>query len=99
AGFKNGVLVGDLNDRGPRTKEMIAWAIKNETLWPTLDSNHGDLMVDFYDGIKYYSAGDFLRNGGYQTLISYGMPIPSSPYLDPRECVKWARELIPKEHI
>ena len=44
------VLVGDLNDRGPKSKQMIEWAIKNEKNVTTLHSNHGHMMVDFFQG-------------------------------------------------
>lgn len=93
------VLVGDLNDRGPKSREVIEWAIKNDGHVVTLHSNHGDMMVDFYDGIKMYDYGDFLRNGGYNTLVSYGYPVPRGPYLDPSECSRWAKAHIPASHI
>ncbi len=93
------VLVGDLNDRGPKSRQLIEWAIKNQSTVETLDSNHGDMLVDFYNGIKGYHHGDFLRNGGYHTLVSYGMPVPTDSSIDVRQAVKFARENIPKEHI
>lgn len=98
-GHKKVVLVGDLNDRGPKSREVIEWAIKNQSFVETLDSNHGDMFIDFYDGIKFYHHSDFLRNGGYRTLVSYGMPVPTDSSIDIRQTVKFARENVPKEHI
>lgn len=93
-------LVGDLPDRGPKSREVIEWAMTDPRV-KAHKGNHEDMMVDFYDGLKsgFYSPGDWLRNGGYQTMISYGMPVPKESTLDIRETVKLARQLIPGDHI
>ena len=70
------VLLGDLNDRGPKSKEVIEWAMNN-TRVITLHSNHGDMFIDFIranNDPNYemrYSTHDFLTNGGDKTLLSY----------------------------
>ena len=78
-------LLGDLNDRGYHSKEVIQWAIDNESRVTVLDSNHGEMFVDFYmsridprhykprydDDIFTYQNG-LQNNGGRQTLMSYG---------------------------
>jgi len=94
------ILVGDLPDRGPKSKEVIEWAMTDPRV-TTLKGNHEDMMVDFYDGIKsgFYSPSDWLRNGGYQTMVSYGMPVPQGPAIDIRWAVEQARRLIPGNHI
>lgn len=66
------VLVGDLNDRGPKSKEVIEWAMTTPNVI-TLDSNHGHMFVDYYNGCEQYDPGDFIFNGGYDTLLSYGI--------------------------
>ena len=65
------ILLGDLNDRGRQSKEVIEWAMKTPNVI-TLNSNHGDMFVDFVEGTGLYGSVDFLVNGGIQTLQSYG---------------------------
>lgn len=62
-------LTGDLVDRGPRSKEVIDFLIKNPQI-KCVKGNHEDMFLDFLDG-KPYSSQDFLRNGGRETLDSY----------------------------
>jgi len=89
------LLVGDLMDRGPKSRQVIEWAIANNI--KALRGNHEDMMIDFYkNGISYrakYSNGPgdhaWLYNGGKQTLESYDAIVMG----------KIKREKIPKEHI
>lgn len=77
------VLLGDLNDRGPHSKQMISFAMDNEYSETgniiTLDSNHGDMFGDYVsklllpDYTSRYDNGIFLYNGGHTTLNSYMM--------------------------
>lgn len=75
------VLLGDLNDRGWESKQVIQWAKSNEDRVTTLDSNHGDLFIDwFFEKIDptykpRYQHGIFEFNGGRATLSSYGINI------------------------
>ena len=62
------VSLGDLHDRGPKSKECIEYFINNGIC---IDSNHGHLMVDFFRSTKFYDDGIWLGNGGVQTLESY----------------------------
>lgn len=77
------ILAGDLNDRGPDTKEVIQWAIDNKI--HCVHSNHGDMFTGYYNrfhdtpyqgfkdiGGKRDQDQIFLINGGHETLISYG---------------------------
>jgi len=89
------ILVGDLNDRGKGSNKVIEWAMNTKDVI-TLHSNHGDMMVDFYDGIKKYHYTDFLRNGGDSTCKSYGVSYKSIP-LD--NIVEDFKSKVPKEHI
>jgi len=93
------VLVGDLNDRGSQSRQMIQWAIDNQDRSVTLHSNHGHMLTDFYRGVKEYHREDFLNNGGFATLVSYGLDVQSGPSLDIGLMIKRAKDLIPKEHI
>lgn len=81
------ILLGDLNDRGWQSKQVIQWAIDNDVerggLVQTLDSNHGDMFVDWYNSITRsrqdynirYDANIFFQNGGIATVSSYGIDI------------------------
>lgn len=86
------ILLGDLNDRGPKSKEVIQWAMDNQDRVTTLHSNHGHMMTDAYDGYAYYERGTWAWNGGIDTLMSYRG----------EEAINLAahiREIIPFSHI
>jgi serine/threonine protein phosphatase 1 len=59
------VLTGDLIDRGPNSRGVVQYIIDNEYL--CVLGNHEDFMLD---GRRSYR--DWMRNGGYETLESYG---------------------------
>ena len=70
------ILLGDLNDRGPQSKEVIEWAIKTPNV-VTMNSNHGHMMVEAYEQSslsdpppRYYEKGIWFYNGGTATLNS-----------------------------
>ena len=94
------VLLGDLNDRGPKSKEVIEWAMQTPDV-TTLHSNHGELFVDFYrmqcdeNYESTYWPTDFINNGGLHTLYSYGFGS------DPNHTYTFEDipKLIPKAHI
>lgn len=89
------ILVGDLIDRGPQSKEVVEWAM-NEPLVKTLKGNHEDMFIDWYYSMtldenykRRYAKGIWLANGGFATLRSYDVD-----YQDPLSVKK-----IPKQHI
>ena len=55
------VLVGDLIDRGPKSKEVVQYVIDNKI--DCVRGNHEQMMID---EPSYWSL-----NGGHQTLVSY----------------------------
>lgn len=61
-------LVGDLIDRGPKSKEVVQYVMDNNI--DCVKGNHEVMMVD---NPSYWSL-----NGGYETLISYSDMIPSN---------------------
>jgi hypothetical protein len=71
------VLLGDLNDRGPRSREVIEFAMSEPGL-VALHSNHGHMFADWVlsrvdpDHSPIYHPSDFFINGGAATLLSYG---------------------------
>lgn len=93
------IFVGDLNDRGQKSKEVIE-LVKSTQEFICLQSNHGDMFTDFYDTHmsgkrdSCYSPTDFGSNGGYSTLSSYlGKTVQN--YDDMMAALK----LIPLAHI
>jgi len=72
---KEYVFVGDLNDRGPNTPEVIDFIKSNG--YVSLMGNHEHMFIDYImsrhnkNYSNMYSTDDFLRNGGIATLKSY----------------------------
>ena len=69
------VFVGDLNDRGPKTKEVIEFVMSGGHV--ALMGNHEHMFIDYIESRldptykPHYDSGCFLYNGGVQTLKSY----------------------------
>lgn len=88
------ILVGDLVDRGPKSKEVIEWAMTTPNVI-TIKGNHEDMMVDFALNLKRYEEGIWFMNGGNKTMYSYGCMLShEKPSNDER-----IRAAIPKKHI
>lgn len=91
------ILLGDLVDRGPKSKQVIEWAMKTPNV-RTLMGNHEHLFIDWWltmidpDYQSVYSNGDWFSNGGLATLRSY---VDSSV---PMTQLELARSL-PIEHL
>lgn len=58
------LAVGDLMDRGPKSRQVISWFIGNEDKAEALYGNHDDMMVKDSEWWEY--------NGGDKTILSYG---------------------------
>jgi serine/threonine protein phosphatase 1 len=92
----NIIALGDINDRGPRTKEVIEFFLVNEGMHDVVASNHGHMMVEEWKQQampgahpRYYHDGLWpRRNGGMDTMKSYG-----------NETEYDIHKVIPKEHI
>ncbi len=81
------LFLGDLNDRGPRTNQLIQDIIDNPDKMDSIDSNHGEMFVDWFKATigvegyrRKYDQGVFLMNGGMQTIHSY-ITDPDKPYI------------------
>ena len=67
------VLLGDINDRGKDTNKLIQYCIDNSDRIYAVQSNHGHMMVDWYERKYCYEFSlYYLHNGGPDTLRSYG---------------------------
>lgn len=96
------ILVGDLNDRGPQSRQVIEWAMSDLDI-VAVDSNHGHMFVDMWrraledDYQMEYHPGDFINNGGAQTLASYGavdgMHFFEAMRLVPASHIQWLDQL------
>lgn len=64
------ISVGDLIDRGPKSRQVIEWFMANTAAGKAeaIFGNHEDL---FLDAISYGDLGDWTRNGGIATILSY----------------------------
>lgn len=92
------ILVGDLMDRGPRSREVIEWAMEMRDRVIALRGNHEHMMMDFLGDCKIYSPDAWLRNGGFSTCTSYGFSCQGSS-VDIREARKFMKEHVPRSHI
>jgi len=63
------VLVGDLIDRGPRSKDVVEFVMENNV--PCVLGNHEQMLLDWIEG-EEYRDGIWEMNGGVDTLKSYG---------------------------
>lgn len=81
--------VGDVNDRGSQSKEVIEWFMKaeKEGTGESLLGNHETFIWDTYESSPFhYSPGVWQMNGGNATLKSFGGTIP-------REVIEWIKTL------
>lgn len=62
------ISLGDLNDRGPRTKELFDFFIDKGRV---ILGNHEHMMLDFLNGEKYYEEGFWFDTWGVDTLKSF----------------------------
>ena len=92
-------LAGDLIDRGPRSREMVEYAMQNKI--PTVCGNHEDLCLAYsvhqkmgYNGKcpKYYEQDIWLINGAIQTLESWSVDWGNRQGL-PRNVLDWMKSL------
>lgn len=74
------VFLGDLVDRGPDSRGVVERIMAGPTRpgwqWLTLKGNHEEMLVGARKGSAEMSQ--WLMNGGYETLESYGGAIPLS---------------------
>jgi serine/threonine protein phosphatase 1 len=87
------LAVGDLIDRGPRSKQVIEWFMAGNG--KSLKGNHEHLMLNECRQGLAYEPGMWLVNGGRQTMNSYGAHIGSDNkiYDIPLYVLKWVESL------
>ncbi len=85
------VFLGDYIDRGSDSKQVVEHILdfkKKKQDVVTLLGNHEIMLVNY---LKGYDDGTFLRAGGKETLLSYGVNAKTKP--------EEARHLFPEEHL
>ncbi len=87
------IFVGDLIDRGPKSKEVVEWVMKNAR---SVLGNHEDMMIDFYRDTDRYEDGIWFMNGGETTAQSY---VGRKIYANKPSHHELIRKRIPEEHI
>jgi hypothetical protein len=75
--------VGDMIDRGPKSKEVIEWFMKNGK---AILGNHEHMMLDSQRHTGFYQDCTWLSNGARPTINSFGYHIPE-------EVVEWVAKL------
>jgi serine/threonine protein phosphatase 1 len=77
------ISVGDMIDRGPRSKEVVEWFMKNGS---AILGNHEHMMIDYKTKGHFYDEGIWLWNGGRATMRSYDHFIPG-------DVIEWMKSL------
>ncbi len=90
------VLLGDLNDRGPRTKECFLLGMKlvKETNAVYLRGNHEEYFLQFLQAPEDWYA-PYVRNGGKETFESLLHPGATEEY-SPTEIAMMIRSRYPE---
>lgn len=93
------LFLGDMVDRGPKSKEILDWAMKNAK---AVLGNHEHMMLDHLQGQATYERDLWWAyNGGIHTLLSYlpnqGMPlevyVPRAMRAVSPEHITWLNQL------
>jgi len=79
------ILVGDLIDRGPKSKEVIQWCIDNSENVDALMGNHEHMFLDHLLNTHLYEKGVWYQNGGGETMKSYGLSKKGHIYGSPHK--------------
>ena len=103
------VSLGDVIDRGPRSKECLQWFIDNKQ--QVVLSNHDHMMFDLWKSMKdpayvpWYSQNRWhglrniwLDNGGYSTFRSY-LKNPPTGYMTSDRVRRYITRVVPEAHI
>lgn len=83
------VLVGDLVDRGPKSKSVLQFAkiLNEEGTLTAIMGNHEHMMLDFYRDTDHYGNGIWKMNGGDATDNNF------LPYTPSEDLLNWVENL------
>jgi serine/threonine protein phosphatase 1 len=71
------VMLGDLIDRGPQSREIIDYFLRGAprfATWHLIQGNHEEMLLKLIDDPDSPHMPQFLRYGGRETFESYGAP-------------------------
>ncbi len=94
------IYLGDLIDRGPQSREVIDLLIARAKSIPTivLAGNHEEIFLRALSEPAVFA--DWLTYGGRETLLSYGVSLPTAPGEAAHlRVMREMGEKIPPEHI
>jgi serine/threonine protein phosphatase 1 len=95
------ILLGDLVDRGPDSAGVIARAAAmadGPFAVRYIAGNHEEMLLGAYDGDPDALRG-FCRNGGRETLLSYGLSPTDYERLDYAEVAAAMQTIVPPAHV
>jgi len=95
------VMLGDLIDRGPDSAHVIEFLRAQQGIfatWHFLCGNHEEVMLTTLGEGSQPEDTNWLRFGGYETMLSYGAP-PSLFREGGAALSKAMRALVPDTHI
>ncbi|MBR0717259.1 metallophosphoesterase family protein [Bradyrhizobium liaoningense] len=92
------VFMGDFIDRGPDTRSTLDLLVERSRRGNAifLKGNHEAILVDVMEDPSRFD--DWLRVGGAQTLMSYGLA-PDSQKDDPAALLRRLLQVMPTEHV
>lgn len=82
-------LIGDLVDRGPKSKEVIEFAMNTPGIF-ALKGNHEDMMYHAFLNKHFGDVITWTQNGGNATLKNYGIEKPRDL---PKAHMDWIKNL------
>jgi len=93
------ILLGDLVDRGPDSRGVLdtvrAWQQRRKVR--VLMGNHEEMFVNALD--REEVLRHFLRHGGRETVLSYGMEREQYRAAKVAEVQQWMRAAVPQEDL
>jgi serine/threonine protein phosphatase 1 len=93
------ILLGDLVDRGPDSARVIAlareWQARRRVR--ILGGNHEEMFLRSFEELEIFRH--FLRHGGRETVLSYGIDRASFLQATMEEAQQLMREAVPREDI
>ena len=83
------ISVGDMVDRGPRSKEVLEWFMKNGQ---ALLGNHEQMMLNAIKRTEPEFLRSWIGTGGLPTIQSFGLPQEKVSQI-PKNIVSWLEQL------
>jgi serine/threonine protein phosphatase 1 len=95
------ILLGDLVDRGPESCGVIdlALALAQRRAVRVLFGNHEEMFLNAIQSDSDDAMRHFVRNGGRETLLSYGLTEEAYRDASFGDLRQWARANVPDAHL